>query len=142
MRIRFMIVVLLLSVAGVIRAGDNLIKSEDVKEITISFMPWKSATNRRLSAEDIRSNPNYRLSVCMPWDIETLIKRLPLRHMKPTTEESGDTRLVIDFRLSNGSRVTLHASQFYLYSEDCKFRWRVTPEFKRLFRLEEMSLFK
>jgi hypothetical protein len=137
-----MIVVLLLSLAGIIRASDNLIKPEDVKEITISFMPWKSATNRRLSAEDIRSNPNYRFSVCMPWDIETLIRRLPLQQMEPTTEEPGDTRLVIDFRLSNGSRVTFHASQFYLYSEDCKHRWRVTPEFKRLFRFEEMSLLK
>jgi hypothetical protein len=142
MRIQFMIVVLFMSLTGVVRASDNLIKPGDVKEITISFMPWKSATNRRLSAEDIRSNPNYRLSVCMPWDIEAFIKHLPLQHLKPTTEESGDTRLVIDFRLFNGNRVSFHASQFFLYSEDCKLRWRVTPEFKRLFRFAEMSLFK
>ncbi|WP_257306054.1 hypothetical protein [Geothrix campi] len=142
MRIRFLIVFLVLSLAGLIQARETLIKAEDVKEVTISFMPWKTQTNRRLSAEDIRSNPNYRFSVRMPWDIKALLKHLPLQELKPTTDEPGDTRLVIDFQLANGSRMTLHASQFYLYTEDCTFRWRVTPKFKRFFRFEEMSLLK
>jgi hypothetical protein len=134
--------VFLLSIAGVISAGQSRIKSEDVKEVTVSFMPWKTMRTSALSPEDLRSNPNYRFSVLMPWDIEKLLGRLPIEQMKPTTETSDDTRLVIDIHMRNGNRVSFNATKFYFFTEDKKLQFKVTPEFRRLFEFEEMRLFK
>ncbi len=99
-------------------------------------------TSHALSAEDIRARPNFRLSVLMGWDTQKILERLPLEKLEPTTEMASDIRLVIDIHIGDGKRETYIANRFYFYSEDSKRRWKMTPEFKRLFDFQDLALLK
>jgi hypothetical protein len=123
-------------------AGGSKASVADTQEIRISFMPWMAMTNRDQSAEDIRSHPNYRFSVLMPWDIKKVLERLELLQMEATTVAPADIRLVIDIQFKDGKRVTYLANRTYLYSENSTRRCKMTPEFKRLFDFQEMELLK
>jgi hypothetical protein len=140
MQIRFLTVFFALFLAAVGQATDTSIKPEDINSITIYYTPWHTNTNHSLSIEDIRSHPDYSFSVFGPWNIEGLFKHLPLEKMKPTTVATGDVRLVMDIKLSNGNSISFHATKFYFYSNDNKFCWQLTPEIKDLFCFEKMRL--
>ena len=139
---RHVLLILTLSFGLLLPASDIQIPAGEVKEVDIYFIAWRAMVNPKPSPDRLRQAPEYCLTILSQSDAKTLIGHLPLGRMTPSTDGPADTRLVIDFHLRNGKRISFHASSDYLYTEDGKYRWRITTEFQRLFNLQAIDLLK
>ena len=113
-----------------------------VTEAVIWFVPWDVQTRTTQSPDQIRSHPYFRLSVHNQTEIEKLIKHLPISNLRPNRERPDDIRLVVDFKLKTGQRITFCASQFYFFSGNQKFRTKPEPQFFKFFDLDKLPLFQ
>ncbi len=113
-----------------------------VTEAVISFVPWEVLTRADQSPDQIRSHPYFRLSVLGQTEIKKLITHLPISDFRPNRERPTDIRLVIDFKLKTGQRITFCASQFYFFTGNQKFRTQTEPQLFKCFNLDKLPLFQ
>jgi hypothetical protein len=131
---------LLLHFALTLGASSPKIDPTHVSEAVISYMPWSVLTRIRQSPERIRSNPPFKFIVSDGFMVQKLIRNLPIDSLKPNSEGPGDIRLVIDFKMKDGTLQSYCASQFYFYSGDQKLRIEPNARFFQLFSLDQLPL--